>query len=128
MNRRRGKTKRSKAVRLVLISALSAAAAAGCKDKAAISPSCLYTNNYYLPGVGYYHAPFGRWYAFPYNHFDPRTRKYYYGGHWAREPMECLTNLSAPSTAVAQQAELLRTDVARGGFGCTSGSHGWAHA
>ena len=116
--------KRSKTIRLVLIGSLTAAALSGCEEKAAISPDCVYTNNYYLPGVGYYHAPFRAWYALPYNHFDPQTHHYFYGGRWGDAPMQSITNISAPIPAAAQQAESMRADISRGGFGGTGG-HGF---
>ena len=40
-----------------------------------------YPNNYFLPGAGYYHAPFHAWYPFPYNHYVG-NRGWYRGGSW----------------------------------------------
>jgi hypothetical protein len=91
--------------------------------KAPITSQNVYTNNYYVPGVGYYHAPFRAWYPFPYNHFDPQSQRYFYGGQWANAPCQSVTNISAPTPAVAQQAQAQRTDVTRGGFGSSSRSH-----
>ncbi len=105
------------------MSGLSAGALAGCEEKAAISTDNVYTNNYYLPGVGYYHAPFRAWYPLPYNHFDPQSHRYFFGGQWSAAPMVCVTNISAPLAGAAQNAQLMRTDISRGGFGCTAG-HG----
>lgn len=119
--------KRSRSIRLILIGGLSAGTLSSCSpgggQKAAISAENLYTNNYYVAGAGYYHAPFRAWYALPYNHFDPQTQRYFYGGQWGLAPFESITNLSAPRAEVAQQAEGRRTDVTRGGFGRSSGSH-----
>lgn len=108
----------------MLIGGLSAGALTSCGpdgvQKAPLSAQSVYTNNYYVPGVGYYHAPFRAWYALPYNHFDPQNRRYFFGGQWAATPHQSITNLSAPQPEVAQQAQGQRTDVPRGGFGTSS--------
>lgn len=127
--------KRSRNIRLVLIGTLSAGALTGCGpqdiSKAPISPDAAYTNNFYVQGVGYYHAPFRAWYQIPYNHFEPKSGKYFYGGQWGTSPHQSITNISSMPPQVAQQAEAQRTDlpppsVARGGFGGSSYSHhGW---
>jgi hypothetical protein len=118
--------KRSKRIRLVLIGGLSAGALAGCDSDvrhAPVTQDSVYTNNYYLPGVGYYHAPFRAWYPLPYNHFDERSQRFFYGGQWAAAPHQSITNISGPTSAAAQQAQAQRTDVERGGFGSTSRGH-----
>ena len=99
----------------------------GCNQKElpAISADGVYTNNYFVPGVGYYHAPFRAWYPLPYNHFNPQTQRYFYGGQWGAAPFENITNLSAPTPELAQLAEATRTDVPRGGFGGSARSHSW---
>lgn len=121
--------KRSKSVRLILIGGLSAGTLTSCTPggKAPISAENVYTNNYYVPGVGYYHAPFRAWYSLPYNHFDPQTQRYFYGGQWGATPFENITNISSPTPQVAQLAEAQRTDIVRGGFGSTSGSR-WIYS
>jgi hypothetical protein len=112
---------------LVLIGGLTAGALTSCGPAgirdAPVSGSSVYTNNYFLPGVGYYHAPFRAWYAFPYNHFDPQTRRYFQGGQWAVAPHQSITNISPPTPEVVRQAQAQRTDVRRGGFGSTSHYH-----
>ena len=117
--------KRSRNIRLVLIGGLSAAAVTGCDPGSGNPPPLtaenVYTNNFYVPGVGYYHAPFRAWYSLPYNHFDPQTQRYFYGGQWSQNACQTITNISAPPVQVAQQAEAQRTDIQRGGFGGTSG-------
>jgi hypothetical protein len=123
--------KRSRSIRLVLIGGLSAGALTSCgpdgAPKAPLSAESVYTNNYYVAGVGYYHAPFRAWYALPYNHFDPQSRRFYYGGQWAATPHQSITNVSAPPPEVAQQAQGQRTDVTRGGFGRSSRTyHTWS--
>jgi hypothetical protein len=118
--------KRSRSIRLVLLGGLSAGALAGCgpDQPPPLSSDALYTNNCYVPGVGYYHAPFRAWYSLPYNHFDPQTQRYFCGGQWSATACQAITNISAPAPGIAQQAEAHRTDVARGGFGSTSRSYG----
>ena len=77
--------KRSRSIRLVLLGGLSAGALAGCgpDPPPPLSADAVYTNNCYVPGVGYYHAPFRAWFSLPYNHFDPQTKRYFYGGQWS---------------------------------------------
>jgi hypothetical protein len=119
--------KRSRSIRLVLIGGLSAGALTSCGpggiEKAPVSAQNVYTNNFYVPGVGYYHAPFRAFYALRYNHFDPQTQRYFYGGQWATAPCQNFTNISSPTMQVAQQAETQRTDIPRGGFGSSSRTH-----
>lgn len=120
--------KRSRSIRLILLGGLSAGAVAGCSpgSHVPVSAEVAYTNNHYVPGVGYYHAPFRAWYSMPYNHFDPQTQRYFYGGQWGATPFQNITNLSEPRLDAARQAEAQRTDVPRGGFGSTSRSHAWS--
>lgn len=125
--------KRSRSIRLILLGGLSAGALAGCSQsgKPAISAENSYTNNYYVPGVGYYHAPFRAWYSLPYNHFDPQGNRYFYGGQWGPAAFESITNISQPTAQAAAQAEAKRTDIARGGFGGTwfvGGGGGYYHS
>ncbi len=119
--------KRSKRIRLVLLSGLSAGALAGCGRTAppVITADNVYANNYYLPGAGYYHAPFNAWYPHPYNYFDPQKKSYFYGGKWGPAPFESIINVSSPTSMAATQAEAVRTDIVRGGFGGTSGGSGF---
>jgi hypothetical protein len=112
--------KRSRQIRLILIGSLSAGTLAGCTGKAPISPNAVYTNNFYVPGVGYYHAPFRAWYYQRFNYFEPTTGKYFYGGKWGNEPFESITNISSPTADMASLVEANRTDVRRGGFGGSS--------
>jgi hypothetical protein len=111
-----------------LIGGLSAGALTSCgPEQMPVSSQSVYTNNYYVPGVGYYHAPFRAWYSLPYNHFDPQSRRYFFGGQWAAVPHESITNISAPPPEIAQQAQAQRTDIPRSGFGSTSHSrHVWS--
>lgn len=117
--------KRSKSIRLLLMGGVAAGALTGCgPGTASVSSQNVYTNNYYVPGAGYYHAPFRAWYALPYNHFDSQTQRYFYGGQWGTTPFESITNLSSPTPEVAAATQARRTDIPRSGFGSSSrGSH-----
>jgi hypothetical protein len=132
--------KRSRSIRLILLGGLSAGALAGCSpnsNQPPISAVNYYTNNYYVPGVGYYHAPFRAWYALPYNHFDPQAQRFFYGGQWGTTAFETITNISQPTIQAAAQAQAAmlaqaqRSEISRGGFGGTWHSHsygGWIHS
>jgi hypothetical protein len=78
-----------------------------------VSTDRVYSNNEYIPGVGYYHAPFFSWYPFPLNFHDP-ARGYFSGGLWRAAPLAPDRDRSSPSTAAvaaalaAQQAMLAR--------------------
>jgi hypothetical protein len=119
--------KRSGRIRLVLIGGLSAGALTSCGPSEgstqSLSGNSVYTNNHYVPGVGYYHAPFRTWYSLPYNHFDPQRQQYFQGGQWATTPHESITNLSDPTAEASRKAQAQRTDVRRSGFGSTSRHH-----
>lgn len=113
--------KRTKSIKLVLLGGLSTAVFTGCSSKPSVSTQNVYTNNFYVPGAGYYHAPFRGWYTLPYNHFDAQKNLYFYGGKWGLQPFQSITNISSPTAEAVQLAENLRTDVTRGGFGGFAG-------
>lgn len=116
--------KRSRSIRLVLLGGVSAGTLVGCgPGTPAVSTQDVFTNDHQVRGAGYYHAPFRAWYAFPYNHFDPATKRYYYGGQWGAAPHESAVNISTPSPEAVQRVAAQRTDVRRSGFGSTSRSH-----
>jgi len=115
--------KRSKSIRLLLLGGLSSAALTGCHEKPSISTQNYYTNNFYVSGAGYYHAPFRNWYWLPYNHFDTQKQLYFYGGLWYPQPCDSITNISAPLPEAVTVAEDHRTDVTRGGFGTSYGGY-----
>ncbi len=123
--------KRSASVRRILLGGLSAGALAASAAAAEprVSPESYYTNDYHLPGVGYYHAPFRAFYPQPYNHYDPARKMYFYGGQWGPAPHRSIINISNPTAEAARAAESMRTDtrgssgVRRSGFGSTGGSH-----
>jgi len=117
--------KRAKAIKLILIGSACAGSLTGCSPTPApVTTNDVYTNNYYIPGVGYYHAPFNAWYPYPYNHYDPGLRSYYYGGNWGPFPNASIVNVSSPSAQAASVAQAARVDIPRSGFGGTgSGYH-----
>jgi hypothetical protein len=122
--------KRSRRIKLVLIGSLSAGALTGCgpsNGTPPVSTDRVYTNNFYVPGAGYYHAPFRGFFARPYNDYDAASGRYFYGGQWGLMPHLSVTNISSPTPEMAVLAENTRTDVARGGFGSSSRSyHTWS--
>lgn len=127
----KGNQKRSRSIRLILLGGLSSAAFTGCSQKPSVSTQNYYTNNFYVPGAGYYHAPFRNWYPLPYNHFDTHSQRYFYGGQWGGQPFASITNISSPTSEAVASAQNARTDIQRGGFGgsysggYSSGSSSW---
>jgi hypothetical protein len=108
---------------------MAGGALVGCRQNPPpVSADAVYTNNFYVAGVGYYHAPFRGWYPFPYNHFDAKTSRYFYGGQWGATPFESIINISSPMPGAVAQAEAARTDVIRGGFGSSYGGYHYIHA
>lgn len=117
--------KRSRSIRLVLVGGLSVSALTSCGPSAPpVTTTGVFTNNHYVPGVGYYHAPYRAWYALPYNQFDAKSARYFHGGQWAAAPHESVINISTPTAAAVQQVAAQRPDVRRGGFGSSSRHHG----
>ena len=91
-----------------------------------VSADRVFTNNYYVPGAGYYHAPFRGFFPRPYNDFDIATGRYFYGGQWGAMPHQSFTNISSPTPEMVSQVETARTDVShvsRSGFGSSSRSY-----
>ena len=118
--------RRSQQIRLLLVGGLSAGALTGCTSRPSVSVANVYTNDFFIPGAGYYHAPFRGWFAKPYNFFDPQNQLYFYGGQWGKLPFESITNISNPTPDAVALAESTRTDISRGGFGGSSGGYyGW---
>jgi hypothetical protein len=120
------KTKRSKCIRLLLLGGLSAGALASCTParQPAISTENVYANDFYVPGAGYYHAPFYAWYRQPYNYYDPQKRLYL-----LRRPMgrrrrtKASSMFPRPRRKQPVAVEAIRTDIPRGGFGCYGGHY-----
>ena len=128
--------KRSQSIRLVLLGGLSAGALAtyaAAAQAPRVTPENYFTNEDFIPGAGYYHAPFRAFFPQPYNYYDPARRLYFYGGQWNANPHRSIVNISAPTPEAARAAESMRTDLARthvvpvpmprSGFGSTSRSH-----
>jgi len=121
--------KKSALVTLVLSGAL----ASGCDDGSqygdpGYAASANVTNNTYVSGLGYYHAPYRGWFEYPYNCYRPGFG-YYHGGIYTPQPYvsDILSSSpSIPSTyggAGGQGANSGSTGassgVSRGGFGST---------
>ncbi len=147
--------KRSRVVRLTLSGTIAASLSfAGCSksssdDSADLSSSAsdidastwisedqAITNNAYLSGAGYYHAPFQGWYTHPLNTYWP-GRGYYYGGDWWPTPFRGSLAPARPlSSAVSlantlhaaqlgirpNSGETTESDSNNGGSGVRSGS------
>lgn len=110
----------------MLLGGLAAGSLAGCGDGGSSSRGGalgVYTNDTFVPGAGYYHAPARAWYSLPYNYHDPKTGLWFQGGQWAATPQQTITNISAPTVQALLAANAQRTDVHRGGFGSSSHSH-----
>ena len=62
-----------------------------------------YTNDTYVPGAGYYHAPYHSFFPYRYNYYDS-ARGYYHGGSWW--PQASLSNIfrSRPNSSAAASA------------------------
>jgi len=111
--------KRSGKVVLVLSGALAAGGLAGCDSSydfppPQVSADNTYTNNYYVRGVGYYHAPYRGWYPYPYNYYLP-GQGYYHGGNWTSEPHPSTVAASQPTTESVHSANNKGSAAARSG-------------
>ncbi len=124
--------KRSRQIRLILLGGLASGALTGCGgDQAAqdLPPTQrVYPNDYYIEGIGYYHAPFGNWYQYTYNSakvLKPGTpAMFYYGGQWGPRPYESIINLSVPNSEGVHALNRIN-DVRRGGFGSSYGGRSY---
>ena len=110
---------------IVLVLSAVAAGTIGCRQSQpplGLSAENVYTNNHYVPGAGYYHAPYYAWFPFPYNSYVP-GRGYYYGGNYNHYPDERTEIASRPSSGAVTRAQAAHTAaVRRGGFGTSSRS------
>ena len=120
-------------MRRVLLGGLGAGALTALVAAAPLPPITsqnYYTNEVFVPGAGYYHAPFHGFFPLPYNHFDAQRQLYFYGGQWGPAPHRSIVNISTPSPDAAKAAQQMRTDlprttsapIVRSGFGSSSGS------
>ena len=86
-----------------------------------------YSNNEYIPGAGYYHAPFYGWFPFPWNFHHP-SRGYFGGGQWQATPFSADRQSSRASqqavaaAVVAQRAaqETAQRQARTSGFSSTT--------
>lgn len=126
--------KRSREVRRLLLGGFAAGAfsVAVAAEVGRITPESFFTNDTFVPGAGYYHAPFQRFFPQRYNHYDPARQLYFYGGQWGPAPHRSIVNISAPTPEAARLAQAQRTDlrsnalpyvVPRSGFGSTGGGN-----
>jgi hypothetical protein len=110
--------KRSAHVALVI----SGAILTGCSrsprdwDSDPVETSEVLTNNTYVHGHGYYHAPYHAFFPYPYNYYFP-GRGYYYGGNYGLQPDRSALSASSPSSRITHSG------VDRGGFARSSSSH-----
>jgi hypothetical protein len=108
---------------MLVLSGALATSTVGCNrpewgdDSGGLSANNTYTNNQYVHGVGYYHAPYHAWFPIPFNTYQA-GRGYYHGGTWTPAPNTSAVMASRPSPQVAAQAQAAhRGAVSRGGFG-----------
>ncbi len=79
-------------------STLPEAPSATAKPVVPVEANRTYQNNEFVPGAGYYHAPYHSWFPFPFNHHDP-ARGYFAGGLWQAAPFAADLLSSRPSPA-----------------------------
>jgi len=61
-----------------------------------------YDNNHYVPGAGYYHAPFHAWFPHRYNEYNS-GRGYYAGGAWNSSPNTSAVIASTPDSSAVSR-------------------------
>jgi len=118
--------KRSERIVLVLSGAV-ASGLIGCSqdsdDPVQLSTDNVYTNNHYVRGAGYYHAPAHAWYPYPHNSYWP-DRGYYYNGTWNAYPDERSVAASKPTahavTKATAENKAHAASTRRGGFGSST--------
>ncbi len=120
--------KRSTAVTLVISGALLA----GCGNQSnpntgewsSSDTNAPITNNTYVAGQGYWHAPYHSWYPYPYNYYRPGFG-YYYGGSYYDHPEVSSIHASTPlrSSFSGSRAGIFggeHVSISRGGFGSSA--------
>lgn len=75
---------------------------------AEVSENQSYDNNSFLPGVGYYHAPYHAWFPMAYNQFDA-GRGYYRGGSWFPNTEENINPSARQTSGFAGQSTIPRS-------------------
>lgn len=78
-------------------------AAAPAPAPVPIGEDRVYANNDYIPGIGYYHAPYHAWFPHPFNYYDS-NRGYFAGGLWQAAPWIAALAQSQPSPAAVSAA------------------------
>jgi hypothetical protein len=121
--------KRTAQIRLLLAGTLACVPFAGCdledNTPPVVSTENTYTNNYYVPGSGYYHAPYRSWFPYPYNHYEA-GRGYFHGGNWTSEPQRSTETASRPNADAVSHINQTRksssgsSSISRNGFGHSS--------
>jgi hypothetical protein len=104
---------------------LSGAILGGCSRREdsvarAEKTSQVVTNDTYIEGRGYYHAPFHGFFPFPYNHYVP-SQGYFRGGQYHSAPdlnipKPTLPGKASSPSAIQARAARDSADVTRGGF------------
>ncbi len=91
------------------------------EDKDPVVAGQAYTNNHYIPGVGYYHAGYHNFFPFRFNHYDAGRGGYFYGGGWHSSPDQTAnltSSVPSRSTVVKANSQFRSTQASkRGGFG-----------
>ena len=122
--------KRSTSIRLLLIGTVAGTTLTGCDsdpvpEHTHLSADNTYTNNHYVHGAGYYHAPYGAWFPYSYNSFTP-GRGYFHGGQWNSAPDSTPLQASRPAIEAVRTAQALHDNTPhpsttrRSGFGSSS--------
>ncbi len=141
--------KRSKQIRLVLLGGVATGMLAGCDPStdtsypsSQVNTNSVYTNDCYVAGRGYYHAPYHGWFPYPYNYYLP-GRGYFHGGFWTPQPFNSPITVSqpkqtsvtssssrsskafgSPSSSSSSKSSTTSGGTSRGGFGNSSHSSG----
>jgi hypothetical protein len=113
----------------VVVLVISGAMLAGCdsSDWSSSESSQTYTNNHYVAGRGYYHAPYHSWFPFPYNSYDA-SRGYYHGGQYTTGPHVSAITSSKPTVSSSafsrSSTRSSGSSITRGGFSSSHSSSG----
>lgn len=110
-------------------------------DAPRVDTATAYPMNHFLPGAGYYHAPYHAWFPMPFNYYDT-SRGWFRGGQWRQAAQEDdaerreearLSGLNATnfhssgggariltSRPTAEAVNHANANVVRGGFGSSA--------